>query len=960
MNITSSNHNRKVKTSKNTLLNPNKKNMKEYNNNSNNTNEHKHKTNQTCRNVNNNLSIATLNVRSLKDEARLIELENALENTKIDVLGLCEVKRIGEKIIKRKSGYIFYHFGVTSGMRGIGFVVNNNLEKQILEFKGFSDRIAILKIAFKKDSTLTLVQVYAPTAEANEELCDEFYNLINNVLEENPINRNNKTIIMGDFNSQVGRRAEEDRRIMGPYGYGHRNERGERLIQFCQENNFKIINSFYKKRKGKKWTWLAPNGIYKNEIDFILSPHLNLISKFEVVNNFTFYTDHRLIKIEVPINIIIKRPNPDWNKDTIFNFQNIQTDVLTRFEKDIKEINFTDKKEIQTQYDNFEKNLSMLQSDSLIKSKSIPKWTEHTKKLIKERNKSKTERNSIKNRIEHNILCKLVKYHIKKDLKDYIDNIIKLLIEPHTSIKKIKKNISSDKSMIPFLMDKDKKAQYDRLIINKIITKYYEKLYNKSESSIEIEDQNMSNQNMPEFLEDEIVKIIKNLKSEKMPGLDGIKNEILKFSIESIKKPLTSLFNNILSTQIIPSQWKYSNIIIIFKKGDPHDIKNYRPITLTSNIGKMFMKLLNNRLEKILDEAQPPEQAGFRRGYSTCEHLHSINIIIEKAKEYKFDIYLAFIDFEKAFDSVHQEYIFQALKSQGVDPTYTKLIKNIYKGSQARIVLEEPGQFFPVKRGVRQGDPLSPALFNCALEEMFRNLNWDNKGLRVNGRNLNNLRFADDIVLIATSLDDMITMIKDLSKASENIGLRINNNKSFILTNAIQKDIEYEANKPPIVCKENIIYLGQKLSFNEKTKHEVSRRIGLAWNKFWSLKFILKNKQIKLDTKIKTLKTCVLPTLLYGSQTWSSTELTVQKLEIAQRNMIRSILGYRKIDRHKIEDLYKITKMGNINTDLRKIKWRWAGHIARMTNERWAKILTEWCPLDRKRSRGRQTTKKMD
>ena len=102
-------------------------------------------------------------------------------------------------------------------------------------------------------------------------------------------------------------------------------------------------------------------------------------------------------------------------------------------------------------------------------------------------------------------------------------------------------------------------------------------------------------------------------------------------------------------------------------------------------------------MEKILDEAQPPEQAGFRRRYSTCEHLHSINIIIEKAKEYKFDIYLAFIDFGKAFDSVHQEYIFQALKSQGVDPAYTKLIKNIYKGSQARIVLEEPGQFFPCK-----------------------------------------------------------------------------------------------------------------------------------------------------------------------------------------------------------------------------------------------------------------------
>ena len=69
---------------------------------------------------------------------------------------------------------------------------------------------------------------------------------------------------------------------------------------------------------------------------------------------------------------------------------------------------------------------------------------------------------------------------------------------------------------------------------------------------------------------------------------------------------------------------------------------------------------------------------------------------------------------------------------------------------------------------------------------MFCNLNWENKGLRVNGKYLNNLRFADDIVLIETSLDDMITMIKDMNKASENIGLRLNNNKSFILTNATQ------------------------------------------------------------------------------------------------------------------------------------------------------------------------------
>ena len=90
--------------------------------------------------------IGTLNVRSLKGEEKILELENAMNDSKIDILELAEIRRLDEKIVKRKSGYIFCHEGIIAGQRGVGFLISPDLEDRIEEFKGISDRIATLKI----------------------------------------------------------------------------------------------------------------------------------------------------------------------------------------------------------------------------------------------------------------------------------------------------------------------------------------------------------------------------------------------------------------------------------------------------------------------------------------------------------------------------------------------------------------------------------------------------------------------------------------------------------------------------------------------------------------------------------------------------------------------------------------------------------------------------------------------
>ena len=99
------------------------------------------------------------------------------------------------------------------------------------------------------------------------------------------------------------------------------------------------------------------------------------------------------------------------------------------------------------------------------------------------------------------------------------------------------------------------------------------------------------------------------------------------------------------------------------------DLGNYRPISQLSAIYRIFSKILTIRLEKIFDENQPREQAGFRSGYSTIDHLHTMNQLIEKISEYNMSLCLAFVDYEKAFDSVERTAISNALYEQGINET---------------------------------------------------------------------------------------------------------------------------------------------------------------------------------------------------------------------------------------------------------------------------------------------------
>lgn len=230
-------------------------------------------------------------------------MEQAFEEKNIAVLGLAEIRRPHEKIIELKSKHILMHSDSLKGQRGVGFLVNRNWKENVQEFRSIKDRIAVLKLR-QDNKKIILVQVYAPTLTADDQESDAFYEELTQTINECKPKVRDYLLIMGDFNAQIGQRESEEDMIMGKTNYGKRNKNGWKLVGWCQENNMKIANTYFKKRKGKLWTWVSPNEEYKNQIDFILTPMIkNRIIDCKV-ERFTFHSDHRLLGCKMKIKKI--------------------------------------------------------------------------------------------------------------------------------------------------------------------------------------------------------------------------------------------------------------------------------------------------------------------------------------------------------------------------------------------------------------------------------------------------------------------------------------------------------------------------------------------------------------------------------------------------------------------------------------------------------------------------------
>ena len=185
--------------------------------------------------------------------------------------------------------------------------------------------------------------------------------------------------------------------------------------------------------------------------------------------------------------------------------------------------------------------------------------------------------------------------------------------------------------------------------------------------------------------EKEIGNVIISLKNGKSSGPDLIKNEMIKHGHHYLVKPLQKLFNLVLNSGYYPHEWSKGRIVSIHKKGDPTNPSNYRGVTISSVIGKLFNSILNKRLCDYLDANDI--QAGFRKKHRSSDHMFILKNIMNKYKKEHKSLYIAFIDFKQAFDTIkHQELMYKLLKI-GVSCKFYNIIKSKFELEFTKVLL---------------------------------------------------------------------------------------------------------------------------------------------------------------------------------------------------------------------------------------------------------------------------------
>ena len=264
-------------------------------------------------------------------------------------------------------------------------------------------------------------------------------------------------------------------------------------------------------------------------------------------------------------------------------------------------------------------------------------------------------------------------------------------------------------------------------------------------------DDSLSGVGIPTFCFDEVKQAVANMAKGKTSDRDGVILEMFSHGGESLLGILTDMLNGILTTGYVPRRWRDSFLTLLHKGGDTSDANNWRPIAILSITYKIFARVVYNRIRCTLDGEQSDEQFGFRGKRSTTDALISAESIVGKAIEFNFDLWLVSVDLKKAFDRVEHNALFDSLRSHGLGEEYCQLLHSIY--TDQRGILSDTISF-PIGRGVRQGDVLSPLLFNCALEAAIRQWKAElgEEGVAIRdgeqGDRLTNIRFADDLALV--------------------------------------------------------------------------------------------------------------------------------------------------------------------------------------------------------------------
>ena len=248
----------------------------------------------------------------------------------------------------------------------------------------------------------------------------------------------------------------------------------------------------------------------------------------------------------------------------------------------------------------------------------------------------------------------------------------------------------------------------------------------------------------------------------------------------------------------------------------------YCTIALISHASKVMLKILQGRLQQYVNRKLPDFQAGFRKGRETRDQIANIPWIMEKAREFQKSIYFSFIDYAKAFDCVDHNKLWKILKEMGIPDHLTCLLRNLFAVQEVTVRTGHgTTDWFQIGKGVHEGYILSPCLFDLYAEYIMRNAGPEEAqaGIKIDGRNINNLRYAGDTNLMAESEEERRSFLMKVKVESEKVGLKLNIQKTKIMASDPITSWQIEG-KQWKQCQ-TLFFLCSKITADSDFSHEI-------------------------------------------------------------------------------------------------------------------------------------------
>ena len=918
----------------------------------------------------NNIWVGTLNVRTLRKSK--VELADRLIANSVDILGIQEhrVVHSEESRIEDLQGGVrlitasAWRNGSGSSVGGVGLMVTRRAYDSISSITPYGGRI--IKVSFTGNPKLTVVVVYSPTEASAPEEAEEFHNSLRDVVCSTPAH--DLLLVLGDFNAKLGPE------IPGFTYNGRTNRNGSLLLETMDECSLEATNLRFMRKREKRWTFLSEGTHHKALLDYVLVRRKwrNSVKDTRTTSSFnSIGSDHRAVLSKLRLSLRKKQQPP---KKVMYELEPLGTDP------DLRE---TFSISVQNRFE------ALVNCDSTATEK-YQCYTEAVHSTCKEHLRARPKKKRLNMAKDHRVeAARKVVFEAKERFNgDQNDTTREKLNQAKNDLGDAyaiaeEEEIERQIEMVEKTADLGKhRASWNLVNVltgrknggcSKIRGASAEERLNNwkehfvgllgqppsvPDPEIQIEpimDSPLAIEDGP-FTKEELGVARKQLKSGKAAGEDGISPEIVKYvDTDDI---LLDMCNDALMNKNIPDQWRRQNIMPVPKKGDLTRVENYRGIALSSVVAKTLNRLIRNRMTPAFEEILRPEQNGFRPGRSTSSHVLGLRRILEGARARQITAVLLFVDFKKAFDSLHRGILMKILAAYGVPDRLVDLIDVLYQDTVASVITED-GQtdIFQILAGVLQGDTLAPLLFIVAVDYIMRKtVEGEDFGFTIEPRRsrrypakkLTDADFADDLALLADTVEGAQRFLSRLEDSASAVGLHINSSKTKYMTNCVGLDHSGLRSSDGVLLDEvdDFVYLGAWIGNSEK---DFEIRKAKAWNALNKMNRVWKSK-MKRKMKVRLFRSTVETILLYGSETWTITKSLGKRIDGCYSRMLRAALNIRRSD--KVSNAEVFQEIPRVTEKIRTQRLKLAGHLARHDDLVGHELLM-WKPAHGQSRRGR-------